>query len=292
MIYDIRHTTIYEYGAPVADARCVIRLTPAHGGAQELLAHALQITPTPQRMWERAGFFGERVMCIEIESAHQTLKVESRARAQVTRDEPDPDDVGSPWEEVKAASLETAAWAPQAPAQFLYPAAMTPLHEPATEYARASFTPGRPILPALMELAERIHKDFAYDTGATLVTTPLAEAFARRHGVCQDFAHIMIAALRGLGLPAAYVSGYLRTKPAPGQPRLEGADAMHAWIEAWCGPRLGWIGFDPTNALRVSNDHIAVATGRDYADVPPIQGVFLGSGAQGIQVAVDVTAVS
>src|SRR5690606_39171507 len=156
-----------------------------------------------------------------------------------------------------------------------------------TAYARQSFTPGRPIVEAAAELMTRMRDEFVYDPEATTVSTPAVEAFEARHGVCQDFAHIMIAGLRGLGLPAAYVSGYLRTIPPPRQPRLAGADATHAWVDLWCGER-GWIGFDPTNAVFAENDHIVLAIGRDYSDVAPIDGVILAPGVQTLKVEVDV----
>ena len=154
-----------------------------------------------------------------------------------------------------------------------------------------AFRPVVSVIEGATRLMRRIRTDFSYDTKATVVSTPLEQAFDMRRGVCQDFAHIMIAGLRGLGLPAAYVSGYLRTIPPPGAKRLEGADATHAWVSVWCGPELGWIGLDPTNALVVANDHIVLATGRDYADVSPIDGVIVGSGAQKLQVDVDVVPV-
>jgi transglutaminase-like putative cysteine protease len=135
---------------------------------------------------------------------------------------------------------------------------------------------------------QRINRDFAYDAKATEISTPLLEVFEKRRGVCQDFAHVMIAGLRGLGLPAAYVSGYLRTTPPPGRPRLQGADATHAWVSVWCGSDLGWLGFDPTNDLVIGNDHVVLAVGRDYTDVSPVDGVIVGSRKQKLAVAVDV----
>ena len=148
------------------------------------------------------------------------------------------------------------------------------------------------MLDGARELAARIRTDFTYEPKSTAVSTPLEQAFEQRRGVCQDFAHIMIAGLRGLGLPASYVSGYIRTIPPPGKPRLDGADATHAWVSVWCGAELGWIGFDPTNAIDAGNDHIELAIGRDFSDVSPIYGVFLGSGAQELEVDVDVIPVT
>jgi transglutaminase-like putative cysteine protease len=137
----------------------------------------------------------------------------------------------------------------------------------------------------------RIRTEFKYDPKATVISTPLKEVFEKRHGVCQDFAHVMIAGLRGLGLPAAYVSGYLRTIPPPGKPRLQGADATHAWVSLWCGPGIGWVGFDPTNDILVENDHIVLAVGRDFSDVSPVDGIIVGSRKQKLSVAVDVLLV-
>jgi transglutaminase-like putative cysteine protease len=162
---------------------------------------------------------------------------------------------------------------------------------PVTAYAAASFQPGGGILTGAVDLMHRIRNDFRYDPKATVISTPLKEVFEKRHGVCQDFAHVMIAGLRGLGLPAAYVSGYLRTYPPPGQPRLQGADATHAWVSVWCGADIGWIGFDPTNDLLVGNDHIILAVGRDFSDVSPVDGIIVGSRKQKLGVAVDVLPV-
>ena len=186
------------------------------------------------------------------------------------------------------AAWRRPGWGSEGPASFLYPTRRTPVIAAITDYARTSFRAGRPIIEAAAEVMSRMHKDFVYDPEATDVSTPAAEAFTARHGVCQDFAHIMISGLRGLGLPAAYVSGYLRTRPPPGRPRLEGADATHAWVSLWCGEASGWVGFDPTNAILVQNDHIVLAIGRDYADVAPIDGIILAPGKQTLKVEVDV----
>src|SRR5205085_8279558 len=146
---------------------------------------------------------------------------------------------------------------------------------------------GAGILAGAVDLMHRIRTEFRYDPKATVISTPLDEVFAKRHGVCQDFAHVMIAGLRGLGLPAAYVSGYLRTIPPPGKPRLQGADATHAWVRVWLGSRLGWVGLDPTNAIPERNDHVVLAVGRDYSDVAPVDGILFGAGGQKISVRVD-----
>jgi len=170
----------------------------------------------------------------------------------------------------------------------IYPSRNVHIFEAATDYARTSFPPGRPIYEGAVDLNERIHEDFTFDSKATEVTTSPAEAFAAKRGVCQDFAQVMIAALRGLGLPALYVSGYIRTIPPPGKPRLQGADASHAWVRVWCGPSFGWLGLDPTNAIAEGDDHVVVARGRDYRDVPPVDGVIVSSGDHELDVEVDV----
>jgi transglutaminase-like putative cysteine protease len=168
---------------------------------------------------------------------------------------------------------------------------LAPVQHPVTEYASRSFPPAGGIVAGAVDLMHRIRTDFKYDPKATVISTPLHEVFEKRHGVCQDFAHVMIAGLRGLGLPAAYVSGYLRTIPPPGKPRLQGADATHAWVSVWCGPEIGWIGFDPTNDILVATDHIVLAIGRDFSDVSPVDGVIVGSRRQKLAVAVDVLLV-
>jgi transglutaminase-like putative cysteine protease len=160
------------------------------------------------------------------------------------------------------------------------------------DYVRESFTPGRPILDAAIELIGRLKSDITYEIGATTVTTMPPMSFALRRGVCQDFAHIMISGLRGIGLPAAYVSGYLRSAPSTDPGRLQGSEAMHAWVMLWCGTTIGWIGLDPTNAILAEEDHVTLAIGRDYTDVAPVDGVIVGSGGQRMGVSVSVTPAS
>lgn len=287
MIYDIRHVTTYRYDPPVAAARCVLRLVPAAGDGQRLLAFALDVVPRPTSLVERTEFFGTRAATAVIAAPHRELRITATSRVAVDR--PAAPAASPRWEGVRLAAAAVTDLGPRSPAHFLFPSRLVPLHEPATAYAAESFRPGRPILEAAAELMRRIHADFRYDRQATAVTTPLAEAFAARSGVCQDFAHAAIAGLRGLGLPAAYVSGYIRTLPPPGQPRLVGADASHAWVSLWCGPEAGWLDCDPTNALLAGDDHIVVGRGRDYADVAPLDGVILASGGQTLTVSVDVT---
>lgn len=288
MIYKLRHLTTYAYEKPVTFARCVLRLSPHEGADQQVADYRLEITPPPTQMTQHVGPFGERVVAAIIETPHEELKILAESQIVVTRPPLPPPLGGAPWEAVRKAGFEVTSLQATSPAQFLYPTAMTALHPAITAYAAQSFVPDRPIIEAAFDLAQRIKTEFTYDPESTEVSTPAIEAFEARHGVCQDFAQIMISGLRGLGLPASYVSGYLRTIPAPGRPRLEGADATHAWTNLWCGATHGWVGFDPTNALVVSDEHIVLAIGRDYADVAPIGGVVLGPGKQSIKVGVDV----
>ena len=288
MIYDLRHRTTYSYADPVSYARCVLRLIPISNRHQSVLDADLKVSPRPSSQDRRRGPFGEQMLTVIVDKTHNQLVIEATSRVEVHAAHIASGVTGPPWETVREAALAAPSLDADGPAVHLYPTERTPLTAEITDYARTSFPPGRPILEAVGELNRRIHAEFRYDPGATEVSTPVAEAFRARHGVCQDFAHIMITGLRGLGLPAAYVSGYLRTVPPPGQPRLEGADATHAWISVWCGPDLAWIGFDPTNAILAEDDHIILAVGRDYADVAPIDGIILASGAQSLKVEVDV----
>jgi transglutaminase-like putative cysteine protease len=288
VIYWVRHRTTYTYEAEVTYARCVLRLTPPSTLAQSLLDNAIAITPEPSDRLSRVGPFGEATLTVVIDKPHKVLVIEATSWVDVHAP-PAPDAAASPaWETVRTAANESASLDADSPAAFLYPTPRTPLTAAITDYARASFPAGRPIVEAGADLMTRIHAEFVYDSKATTVSTPASEAFKVRRGVCQDFAHIMVAGLRGLGLPAAYVSGYLRTNPPPGRPRLQGADATHAWVSLWCGEKDGWIGFDPTNAILARNDHIVLAVGRDYSDVAPIDGLTLSPGEQELKVEVDV----
>jgi transglutaminase-like putative cysteine protease len=291
LIYELRHLTTYRYQAPVSFTRCALRLSPADTASQHLLQNEIQITPPPATTSARVGAFGERVLSITVEAPHRELKIEARSRVSVSRRKIATGQAAPAWETIRDAACAARSLDFGSPAHFLFPTAMTPLADAFTNYGRDCFEAGAPIAAAVEALSGRIHRDFVYDPKATVVTTPAIKAFAARRGVCQDFAHIMIAALRGLGLPAAYVSGYLRTVAPPGKARLQGADATHAWVSVWCGEMLGWIDFDPTNALVVGDEHIELAVGRDYADVAPIDGVILGGGEQAVSVAVDVLPV-
>jgi transglutaminase-like putative cysteine protease len=288
VIYDVRHLTRYRYEAPVAANTCTLRLLLRSIDGQSVIDSAIDVAPTPNAWSERADIFGNRVARMRIEAPHRELVITSRARVEVQRAAPPAPGLTPAWETVARDATASASLAADSPAFALYNSRLVGIFEAATHYAHESFAARRPIYEAALELNARINADFAYDTKATGVTTSPADAFAKRSGVCQDFAHVMIAALRGLSLPALYVSGYIRTVPPPGRARLAGADASHAWVSVWCGQEFGWLGLDPTNAIAEGDDHIVIAVGRDYSDAAPVEGVMLSSGGQKLDVAVDV----
>lgn len=291
MIYDIRHVTTYSYESPVSFARCSLRLEPRSGDGQQLVSHAVEIRPKPAERTIRRDFFGTHTESVLIETAHRSLRIDSRSRVSVLRQALGRTAPSPSWEGVRDLAVEAASLGPASPVGYVFASSLVPVLGPVTAYAAASFPPGQGILVGAVDLMHRIRREFKYDPKATVISTPLKEVFEKRHGVCQDFAHVMIAGLRGLGLPAAYVSGYLRTIPPPGKPRLQGADATHAWVSVWCGAEIGWVGFDPTNDLLVENDHIILAVGRDFSDVSPVDGIIVGSRKQKLAVAVDVLLV-
>jgi transglutaminase-like putative cysteine protease len=291
VIYDIRHVTTYAYESPVSFARCSLRLEPRSGDGQQLVSHSVDIRPRPADRTVRRDFFGTHTESIVIEVAHRHLRIDSRSRVSVSRRAPGRTAPSPAWEDVRDLAFEAVSLGPASPVGYVFASALVPVQPAVTAYASASFPRGMGVLVGTVDLMHRIRSEFKYDPKATVISTPLEEVFEKRHGVCQDFAHVMIAGLRGLGLPAAYVSGYLRTIPPEGKPRLQGADATHAWVSLWCGPRLGWIGFDPTNDLLVENDHIILGVGRDFSDVSPVDGIIVGSRKQKLSVAVDVMLV-
>jgi transglutaminase-like putative cysteine protease len=185
------------------------------------------------------------------------------------------------WEDVRD-------WAESGAAEFRFDSPRVPLLPAAAEYARPSFTPGRPILAALADLNERMFRDFKFRAGVTTISTPIAHVLERREGVCQDFTHLMLSALRSMGLPARYTSGYIRTRPPPGEARRRGADQSHAWVGGWLGPDHGWIGLDPTNGVIVATEHVVLAIGRDFSDISPLRGMILGGGQHSLRVGVDL----
>ncbi len=291
MIYNIRHLTAYSYTRQVASARLVLRVTPREEIGQHCIAYTLNISPLPLSVETEHDFYGNAVNVVTIDTEHKELSIEAISTVELTHQAALPLS-GEPWEDISNAALLSRDLTGTAPAHFMFASSRVQLSPEVTRYARDSFKPGRGILEASRDLIRRIRADFDYEPEKTDINTPLLQAFKQRHGVCQDFAHIMIAGLRGLGLPAAYVSGYIRTIPPPGEKRLEGADATHAWVSVWCGASVGWLGFDPTNAIDVGNDHISLAVGRDFSDVSPVYGMFVGSGGAELEVEVDVIPVT
>jgi transglutaminase-like putative cysteine protease len=293
-VLEVVHETRYRYSARVESAWHLAHLTPAATERQEVLSHALQIDPPPAQRVEAEDAFGNRRCIFTLDAPHEYLVVKAHSRVRLASAAapaaaPLPqDDV--PWEEV-AAALRYRAGTPQShQAQFSFASPRVPRLQALRDYAQASFPPGRPLAQAAIDLMHRLHTDMRFDTSATDVTTPVADAFAQRRGVCQDYAHAMLAALRGMGLAARYVSGYLLTHPQPGQPRLVGADASHAWISLWC-PGGGWLDLDPTNDLIPAESPVVLAVGRDYGDVTPLRGVIRGGGEHQMEVGVTVSGV-
>ncbi|WP_448665189.1 transglutaminase family protein [Sphingomonas sp. CJ20] len=288
MLYRIRHVTRFAYARPVAFARNNLRLKPILWSGQALEDYALRIDPAGRTYPARAEAGLANVVRLVVDTPALTLTIESNATVRVNRPIRFPQ-AGDP------TLAQVAAWArasrdasPASPASYLYPSPLIPLDAEIAAWCAEELDPRRGVLEAAIALAWRIQREFAFDPTATLVDTPPHEAFLKRGGVCQDFAQIMLSGLRAAGLPAAYASGYLRTLPPPGKPRLVGADATHAWVLLWAGPELGWVGVDPTNGIWMAEDHVIVAIGRDYGDVAPIDGIVLGSGAQKMDVSVDV----
>ena len=290
MLYSIRHITTYIYRADVSVARCLLHLLPQSSDRQKVVAASLVIDPKPVELVEGCDFYGNRTAHLRFAGPSPRHRFESRVRIEVKPSEPPHGLLTPAWEQVRREALLVNDLA-ESPTHFLFATRYVPLLPEARVYAEASFEAGRPILDGALGLMRRIHADFTYDPDATDVSTPLDEVARKRHGVCQDFAHWMIAGLRCLGLPARYVSGYLRTKPPPGKPRLVGADATHAWVSVWCGSGIGWVDLDPTNAVVANEDHIRLASGCDYADVAPVDGVIMASAGHTLRVSVDVAPV-
>lgn len=291
MRYAVSHETQYRYSAPVDLGIHMIRLMPVNLTRQHVLDCQLIIDPPPATLAHFSDHFGNIVHRAAIETTHDHFAVTLAATIEVVRETPSPPP-GPAWDELRSAMQLDGFASPPPVAEFVYSSPLAPIETEATLYAASSLPMGRPIVEALRELNARIHADFSYAPNRTNISTGVAEVFALGEGVCQDFAHIMIAGLRGLGLPARYVSGYIRTRGAESDTGHAGADASHAWVSVWCGAELGWIEFDPTNNLVVSDEHIVIGYGRDFSDVTPLRGVILGGGSPSLSVAVDVAELS
>ncbi len=286
MRYRIRHTTKYAYSDPVAVCHNLVRLAPRDTPRQTVSDYRLVVAPEPSDLVRRDDALGNRVDYFSIQDAHRSLSLSAFSEIEV-QDEPASLPASMTVEQLQECLRRQEGPAAAAAYRFVFQSHHVPLLHSLKQYGERSFPPARSVLEGARELTSRIYTDFKYDPRATTVSTPVLEAFEKRAGVCQDFAHVQIACLRTLGIPARYVSGYLRTIPPPGKERLVGADASHAWLSVYCG-QAGWVDFDPTNDCIPASDHITVAYGRDYADVCPIQGVFVGGGQHTMKVSVDV----
>lgn len=298
--YEVTHTTRYRYAEEVTESYGRAHLAPRDDAGQTCLDHTLEVTPRPHLVHEREDFYGNRSVYVEVLRAHTELEVTAVSRVRIDRLPVDLDRCALPWEQAGAAAL--AEQAPGSPAlwarDFLLPSRHVPFDTPdgpveeVRRFAAEVFTPGRAAGEAVRDLVRRIYRDFDYRPGSTSVTTTLAEVLTDRQGVCQDFAHLALAVLRSVGLPARYVSGYLETQPPPGAPKVLGADASHAWVSVLL-PGLGWVDVDPTNDRMVDTSYVMTAWGRDYADVPPLKGVVFSEGSVStLAVAVDVVPLS
>ncbi|MGK2942647.1 MAG: transglutaminase family protein [Immundisolibacter sp.] len=292
MNYRIVHTTRYQYVEPVASSHNEAHLLPRNFAGQALVAASLDIDPPCSDYRDRQDFFGNTASYFAILDSHQavTITATSEVRLLIQRWQLDlADDVD--WQEAAQRLAQAGDWDTLDAAQFCLDSPLVRAAPPLRDYAAPSFAARRPLTQSVADLVARIHQDFTYDPTATDITTPVLEVLEQRRGVCQDFAHLAIGCLRSLGLAARYVSGYLETQPPPGQPKLEGADASHAWLQVYL-PGTGWQDWDPTNNLQPAGRHVTTAWGRDYSDVAPLKGVIYGGGdSHSIDVKVDVTAL-
>jgi transglutaminase-like putative cysteine protease len=289
MLLHVVHETAYDYVPMVRTAQHMAHLKPADRHGQKLLSHRLVIDPAPVQRSEAVDVFGNTRSFFSLEYSHDFLRVQADSLVATTP--PEVPETSLPWEEVAERMRYHRGAHYDAAAEFAFSSPYVPRDDAFAGYAKPSFAAGRPLLEAARDLTRRIHGDFEYATCATDVNTPALEALELRQGVCQDLAHVMLGCLRSLGLPARYVSGYLLTEPAPGQPRLVGSDASHAWVSVYLPAAEGegcWIDLDPTNDRGAGEDYVTLAIGRDYSDVSPMRGVIHGGAHHTLQVAVTV----
>lgn len=285
--YRVEHRTTYSYDDDVTDSLGVGHLVPRSLPWQQVGEYDVAVTPAPGDVSRDADYYGNTVTYFQVTTAHRELLVVAGGEVDVVPPLVDESAAARPWQELRPLVHpdEPGAWRAT---DFALASTAVPLHGGARDYAAVSLTPGRPVGEAVTDLVHRIHADFDYDATATTVTSTVPEILAKRAGVCQDFAHLTLSALRAHGLAARYVSGYLATEPAPGQPRMVGADASHAWVAVWLGGEE-WLALDPTNDQRQDDRYVTVAWGRDYGDVPPLKGViFTEARTSTLAVSVDV----
>ncbi len=286
MRYLLTHRTTYSYASSVDSAHHIAHLRVREFPGQKVTSIDLETNPHPALAVRHLDHFGNHIDIYRIDKPHTRFDIEVRADVDVCFPSPPPAASTPPWEEIRATLSGDGFPGPVEASEFVYESPLVPAVEALRAYGAPSFTAGRPILESARELTSRIKADFTYQPGATDISTPLAEVFAGKSGVCQDFAHVEIAALRAHGLAAGYVSGYIRTVHSKSELALRGADASHAWVAVWCGEAAGWVHLDPTNDLVAREDHVAVACGRDFADVSPLRGVILGGDSHTYSVAV------
>jgi len=287
VIYRVRHVTTYDYEDPVSVSHHILRLTPHNSLRQNCRQSGITIVPKPASCTRYVDYFGNATTCFTLLEPHERLVVEAVSELEVNAAALPDFAASPPWESVRDSLPYDYTDEGLSAYQFVFDSNRVEGRPELAEYARESFPQGRPLLEAVLDLTRRINHDFRFDTKATEVSTPVETFFEKRRGVCQDFSHLQIACMRSLGLAARYVSGYLRTIPPAGRPRLVGADASHAWCAAW-SPGAGWVDFDPTNNCVPGDGHITVAWGRDYSDVSPIYGVLLGGANHTLDTGVDV----
>ncbi len=286
--YRITHTTSYRYSGTVSLCHSEAHLVPRRAGSQQLLTADLATQPAPAVRCDREDFFGNPTTYFSVEVPHDALEVTATSEVSVISNGAGVDLTDGPsWEEARGALALGSGQDLREARQFVLESPFVGRMPELASYAQSSFTTRRPLLDAVRDLMGRIHREFAYDPGFSTIATPVEKVLAHRRGVCQDFAHLAIGCLRSLGLAARYVSGYLETLPPPGRPRLQGADASHAWLSAFV-PDVGWVDLDPTNDQAPGERYVTLAWGRDYGDVTPLKGVLLGGGDHELTVRVDV----
>jgi transglutaminase-like putative cysteine protease len=286
MQYLLSHRTHYDYASSVDSAHHIAHLRARGFPGQKVHSISIATHPEPALAVQHVDHFGNHIDIYRIDKPHTRFDIEVRAAIEVRFPDPPPAAETPPWEEIRAALCNGGFPQSIEASEFVHDSPLLPFDPALRDYGAASFPAGRPILEAARELASRIKQDFEYHPGATDISTPLADVFAGKEGVCQDFAHVMIAALRAHGLAAGYVSGYIRTVHSEEEIALRGSDASHAWVAVWCGAGIGWVHLDPTNDLIAREDHVAVAWGRDFSDVSPLRGVILGGDTHSYGVAV------
>lgn len=286
--YKIHHKTEYIYSSRVSYSHHLARLSPYSGGNQKVLSHWLDIKPNAENVSYYYDYYQNQAAYFSLISPHDRLEIHSYSEVEVHSRNTPQLDLSTPWETVVHRLTSPLNETDTLASEFKFASKNCPISAEIAEYAKKSFTPGENILKAALNFNKQIHEEFTFDPKATNVTTSVHETFKQKKGVCQDYAHFQISALRSLGLAAKYVSGYLRTDPPPGKPRLVGADASHAWVSLYI-PEFGWVEYDSTNNVIPSDNHIIIAYGRDYDDICPIRGVVYGGGSQKLNVGVTVT---